>query len=100
VAATHLTYFGVYDIIILFCIGKSLVYYLPGYFAFPEKPSYHNTFITPYGADIVLGRAAIDETFARLESDTALNFMVVYVDSPDETGHENGVTSVQVSYST
>ena len=76
--------------------GSSSVYYWPGYYAFNEKPSYHNKIITPYGANITTGREAIDETFENYEKNPSLNFMVVYVDAPDETGHEHGVKSQEV----
>ena len=77
-------------------LGVSSVYYWPGYYAFNEKPSYHNKIITPYGANITTGREAIDETFENYEKNPSLNFMVVYVDAPDETGHEHGVKSQEV----
>uniref|UniRef100_A0A7M5VEI0 glycerophosphocholine cholinephosphodiesterase n=1 Tax=Clytia hemisphaerica TaxID=252671 RepID=A0A7M5VEI0_9CNID len=75
--------------------GRSSVYYWPGYLAFDEKPHYHNSRITPFGANITTGRQAIDDTFENYEKDPSLNFMVVYVDAPDETGHEHGVTSLE-----
>ena len=79
-------------------LGVSSVYYWPGYYAFNEKPSYHNKIITPYGANVKTGREAIDETFENYEKNPSLNFMVVYVDAPDETGHEHGVKSQEVSF--
>uniref|UniRef100_A0A7M5WLL2 Uncharacterized protein n=1 Tax=Clytia hemisphaerica TaxID=252671 RepID=A0A7M5WLL2_9CNID len=73
--------------------GRSSVYYWPGYYAFDEKPYYHNSRITPYGANITVGRQAIDETFESYEKDPTLNFMVLYVEQPDVDGHRYGVTS-------
>ncbi|XP_066912455.1 bis(5'-adenosyl)-triphosphatase enpp4-like [Clytia hemisphaerica] len=63
--------------------GHSSVYYWPGYYAFTEKPTYHNHHITSLGANVTTGRQAIDETFEHYERDPSLNFMVIYIDAPD-----------------
>ena len=76
--------------------GVSSVYYWPGYYAFKEKPNYYNKKITPFGANIKTGREAIDETFENYEKDPSLNFMVVYVDAPDNAGHAHGRSSFEV----
>ena len=78
------------------CLGVSSVYYWPGYYAFPEKPKYHNKRIVPEGVNVTTGREAIDETIQHLSSDEQLNFMVVYVDVLDEIGHEYGIHSKEV----
>ena len=114
---TFLFLLYVFNLFLSYDIGSSSVYYWPGYYSFPIKPKYHNKILTPLGANIETGIQAIDETIEHLESDPSiawipaidetiehlesdpsLNFMVVYVDSPDETGHEHGVGSKEVCY--
>ena len=77
-------------------VGSSCIYYWPGYWAFSEKPAYHNKDIVSEGANITVGQQAIDETLSYLVKDEKLNFMVVYVDAPDEVGHSSGPHSTEV----
>eukprot|EP00111_Clytia_hemisphaerica_P010494 TCONS_00030665-protein len=73
--------------------GHSSVYYWPGYYSFDEKPTYHNQEIRYLGANITESQKHITETFDVYDKDPSLNFMVLYVDAPDTTGHVHGVTS-------
>ena len=83
--------------LIYFCLlGHSSVYYWPGYYSFDEKPTYHNKGIRYLGANITESQRHIVETFEHYEKDPSLNFMVLYVDAPDTTGHVHGVTSNKV----
>ena len=94
ISAENLNFFST----VLLVTGHSSVYYWPGYYAFSEKPTYHNHHITSLGANVTTGRQAIDETFEHYEKDPSLNFMVVYVDAPDIVGHYQGRSSDQVSF--
>lgn len=80
----------------LLLLGHSSVYYWPGYYSFDEKPTYHNQEIRYLGANITESQKHIAETFDVYEKDPSLNFMVLYVDAPDTTGHVHGVTSKEV----
>ena len=72
------------------------MYRWPGHLAFPEKPAYHEQKNHTNAANLTLVEQAIDETFQHLVEDPALNFMVVYADSPDPIGHTYGVNSTEV----
>ncbi|XP_066931413.1 ectonucleotide pyrophosphatase/phosphodiesterase family member 5-like [Clytia hemisphaerica] len=75
--------------------GNSSVYRWPGHLAFDEKPKYHENESHINAQHFTDARKAIDETFANLEKDSSLNFMVVYVDQPDPIGHKYGVNSTE-----
>ena len=77
--------------------GSSLVYYMPGYYAFKDKPTYHNHPVTASNSTVEAGRNSIDEAIEYLSKDPSLNFMQIWVDQPDDAGHKSGKSSIEVS---
>ncbi|XP_047127437.1 bis(5'-adenosyl)-triphosphatase enpp4 isoform X1 [Hydra vulgaris] len=79
--------------------GSSLVYYMPGYYAFKEKPTYHNYPITSSNSNVETGRKSIDEAIKYLNEDPLLNFLQIWIDQPDGAGHYYGKSSIEYKQS-
>ncbi|XP_047128164.1 bis(5'-adenosyl)-triphosphatase enpp4 isoform X2 [Hydra vulgaris] len=75
--------------------GASAVYYFPGYNGFKEKPRYHNSPNISSNDNIETFQNTVDLIMQYIQNDKNLNFILIWIDKPDLTGHEFGKNSLQ-----